>query len=61
MHATDNATPQGPRHERIVLRRPAHVDHPENVDLAVAIEILNSSELGDEIWAANNYDPDLEA
>lgn len=61
MHATDNATPKGPRHERIVLRRPPHVEHPENVDLAAAIEILNSRELGDEIWAANNNDPDLEA
>jgi len=61
MHATDDATPKGPRHERIVLRQPPHVEHPEAADLAAAIKILNSRELGDEIWAANNNDPNLEA
>jgi hypothetical protein len=45
----------------VVLRRPSHVAHPEALDVAAAIEILNSPELAEEIWAANNYDPDLEA
>lgn len=49
-----------PRH-KVMLRVPRNVEHPENVDLARAIEILNSPTLGEEIWAANNYNPDLEA
>ena len=56
----DPAAPEF-RHVRVVLRVPTNVDHPERVDLALAAEILNSPELADEIWAANNYDPDLEA
>ena len=60
-HGTTGATPEEPKHERIVLRRPPHIEHPETVDLTAAIEILNSPALGAEIWAANNHDPDLEA
>ena len=33
LHASDGATPKGPRHERIVLRMPPNVDIPEDVDL----------------------------
>jgi hypothetical protein len=59
MHATDDVTPKGPRHERVVLRMPPDVEHPENVDLATIAEIIRSGELTAEIDAANNYDPDL--
>jgi len=61
MPAADDVAPKEPRHVRVVLRVPPNVEHPENVDLALAVEILNSPELAEEIWAANNYDPDLEA
>jgi hypothetical protein len=60
MRVSDDSSKE-PRRLKLVLRRPSHVEHPENIDLAAAIEILNSPELGEEIWAANNYDPDLEA
>ena len=61
MPAADDVAPKEPRHVRVVLRVPPNVEHPENVDLALAVEILNSPELAEEIWAANNHDPDLEA
>ncbi len=59
LHASDNATPREPRHERIFLRVPPNAEHPENVDLAAVAEIINSGVLTAEIDAANNYDPDL--
>ncbi len=55
------AAPIEPRHVRVPLQVPSHFEHPENIDIAVALEILNSAELGEEIWAANNQDPDLQA
>ena len=36
---------------------PSQVEHPENIDIAVAREILDSAELGDEIWAATTTIP----
>ena len=61
MPAADDVAPKEPRRVRVMLQVPPNVEHPENVDLALAVEILNSPELAEEIWAANNYDPDLEA
>jgi len=60
-HGTNGANAAGPRRERIVLCRPSHIEHPETVDLAAAIEILNSLELDDEIWTVNNHDSDFQA
>jgi len=57
----DDDSAAGFRRVRVVLEVPPTVEHPERVDLALAAEILNSADLADEIWAANNYDPDLEA
>lgn len=61
MPADDNSAAQSPRRVHVVLQKPPNVEHPENVDLALAMEILYSPELAEEIWAANNHDPDLEA
>ncbi len=61
MPADDDPAAPGLRRVRVVLQVPPKVGHPESVDLALAVEILNGPDLADEIWAANNYDPDLEA
>jgi hypothetical protein len=49
-----------PRHVRVLLQVPPQVEHPEKVDIAVALAILNCSELGEEIWTANHHGPDLQ-
>ncbi len=54
------AGPIEPRYVCLPLQAPPHVDHPEDVDIAVALEIFNSTELSEEIWAANNHDPDFQ-
>ena len=57
-HTTDDTASKRLRHERIVLRMPQRVEHPDNVDLVVVAEIIRSGDLTAEIDAANNYDPE---
>ncbi len=59
VHASDDTLSSGPRHERIALRVPPGVEHPENVDLELIASIIGGGELTAEIDAANNHDPDL--
>ena len=59
VHASDDGPSNGLRYERIALRVPPGVAHPEDVDLGLIASIIASGELTAEIDAANNHDPDL--
>ena len=59
VHASDDGLSNGLRYERIALRVPPDVAHPEDVDLGLIASIIASGELTAEIDAANNHVPDL--